>query len=241
MTSWESIAPVMFDDRRWSEAPGEVAAAVALAEVKPGASVLDVACGSGRHVLELARLGYEAVGLDITESFVDTGRSLATSQALAAEFVCDDMRTFVREEAFDAAFVFSTSFGYFEDPADDIAVLRNVRASLKPGGVFLIELVGKEVLARTLRPPVWASENGVILLNEQRVRDDWSWADHYTAFVSAQGQGWQEFVLSHRLYSAVELKAALATAGFGEVQCYGGFDGSPYGPAAAALVAVART
>ncbi|HEX9970165.1 MAG TPA: class I SAM-dependent methyltransferase [Acidimicrobiales bacterium] len=238
--SWEEIAPVMFDERRWGEAAGEAAAAVALADVKPGAAVLDVACGPGRHVLELAALGYSATGVDITPSFVETGRALAAERSLqsSAELVCEDMRTFVREGAFDAAFVFSTSFGYFEDAADDVTALRNIRASLKDGGALVMELVGKEVLARTLRPPTWAKEGGVLLLSEQRVRDDWAWADHYMAFLSDEGR--QEFVLSHRLYSAVELKFALAVAGFTSVQCFGGFDGSPYGPVAEALVAVAR-
>lgn len=41
-----------------------------------------------------------------------------------------------------------TSFGYFEDPAEDLRVAKNLHESLKPGGKLVMEMMGKEVLAR---------------------------------------------------------------------------------------------
>jgi SAM-dependent methyltransferase len=238
MSSWEDFAPIIFDQNRWAEAGPEVDAAVALAGAAPGAAVLDLACGPGRHSLELARRGFTVTGVDLTAAFVETAGKLAEQQGLSAEFVCEDMLQFRREDSFDAAFVFSTSFGYFEDPADDVAVLRNVRASLHHGGVLLMELLGKEVVARTLRGPTWHEENGVLLLTDQQVRDDWTWVDHRFAFLGGEGRA--DFVLTHRLYSAGELKTALREAGFEDVRCFGDLTGSPYAADATRLVAVAR-
>ncbi|MGH7828737.1 MAG: NADH-quinone oxidoreductase subunit N, partial [Candidatus Binatia bacterium] len=67
---------------------------------------------------------------------------------------------------------------YFEDPADDRLVLDNVRCSLRAGGVLLMELMGKEVVSRTLKIRDQAEEDGVVLLTEQRARDDWTWVDN---------------------------------------------------------------
>lgn len=238
MGSWEDFAPIIFDQNRWAEAGPEVDTAVALAGVPAGAAVLDLACGPGRHSLELARRGHTVTGVDVTPAFVDTASKLAEQQGLSARFVCEDMLHFREEDTFDAAFVFSTSFGYFEDPADDIAVLRNVRASLHDGGVLLMELLGKEVIARTLRGPTWIEDGGLLVLTDQQVRDDWTWVDHRFAFLGDEGRA--DFVLTHRLYSATELKAALREAGFEDVRCFGSLEGSPYGADAGRLVVVAR-
>ena len=66
-----------------------------------------------------------------------------------------DMRDFTRAETYDIALSIFTSFGYFEDPRQDVAVLRNVFASLRPGGAFLIDMNGKEVIARKFLPSQW--------------------------------------------------------------------------------------
>jgi hypothetical protein len=62
------------------------------------------------------------------------------------------MREFRREAVFDLALSLFTSFGYFAAREDDLTVLQNVRAGLRPGGAFLIDVVGKEWLARHFQP-----------------------------------------------------------------------------------------
>ena len=58
------------------------------------------------------------------------------------------MRKFKRPDSFDLALNMFTSFGYFENPADDAQVLRNIHGSLQPGGSLVLETIGKEVLGR---------------------------------------------------------------------------------------------
>lgn len=74
---------------------------------------------------------------------------------MKVEFVQDDMREFRRPVAFDAVINMFTSFGYFEDQADDRKVVNNVYESLKPGGSFLLELMGKEVMSRIYQERTW--------------------------------------------------------------------------------------
>ena len=223
---WEQIGPVMFDARRFAEAPTEVELVLALLEVDPPAAILDLGCGPGRHLLELARRGYRVTGVDATASFLETAWRSARSEGLSVELVHEDMRRFVRAESFDAVISMATSFGYFDDPEDDRGVLVNVSRSLRREGVVLMELMGKEVVARTLKSRDWSQEQSAFLLTEQRVRDDWSWVDNRLIFLADGVQ--HEFVLSHRLYSASELASVLSAAGFSSVQAYGDLTGSPY-------------
>jgi SAM-dependent methyltransferase len=234
---WEQIAPVMFDDRRFGEARAEVELALALLELDPPAAILDLACGPGRHVLELARRGYRVTGVDATLPLLETAASLARREGLDVELVHDDMRHFRRPAGFDAVLSMATSFGYFEDPDDDLEVLENVHASLRGGGALLMELMGKEVVARTLKGRAWQEEHGMFLLTEQRVRDAWTWADNRLVLID--GNVRQEFVLSHRLYSAAELVALLESAGFTSTEVFGDLTGAPYDEASTRLVALA--
>jgi len=71
---------------------------------------------------------------------------------------------------FDIAISLFTSFGYFEDPRDDQKVLANVHASLKPGGKLLMDMSGKEVIARTFQPTGWSEpEPGTLVLQDRKV------------------------------------------------------------------------
>jgi len=228
----------MFDERRWSEAAGEVDSAVRLLGIDPPAAVLDLCCGPGRHVLELARRGYEVTGVDATGPFLLEAEGLSNAEGLEVELVHEDMRRFSRDGGFDAVLSMATSFGYFEDPADDRLVLENIRSSLRSGGALLMELMGKEVVCRTLAKPEWREENDVFLLTEQRVRESWGWVDNRLVVLTDGGR--QELVLSHRLYSAAELSAALAETGFDAVGIFGGLSGRPYDEEATSLVVVAR-
>ena len=237
-SAWEQIAPVMFDERRWFEASGEVELIVRLLELEPPARILDLACGPGRHALELARRGFAVTGVDATAGFVEQAAVLAASEGLDVELVHDDMRSFCRPASFDAVINLATSFGYFEDPQHDLRVLANVRRSLRAQGALLMELQGKEVVARALAGRDWCEKAGGFLLTEQSVRDDWSWVDNRLVFLLEGTR--QELVLSHRLFSAAELAALITAAGFASPTVFGGLSGSPYDARAVSLVVVAN-
>lgn len=238
-SAWEQLAPVLFDAERWAQAGAEVDLVVGSLGLRPPATVLDLACGPGRHLLELARRGFRVTGVDATAGFVAKARRAVADEGLEAEVVHEDMRRFCRVASFDAVISMSTSFGYFTEDDGDRRVLENIRRCLRPGGGLLMELMGKEVVARTLKGQAWREEHGVLLLTEQHTRDDWTWVDNRLIVVA--GERRQELVLSHRLYSAAELRSLLEGCGFTSVQLYGALDGSPYDSTAERLVAVART
>lgn len=234
---WETVP--MFGPERIEAAPQEVDQVISLLRIEPGATVLDLCCGIGRHSLEFARLGYSVTGVDRTVAYLQTARRAAAAQGLDVEWIQADAREFVRPGAFDHAINLYTSFGYFEDPAQDRLMAENIFRSLRPGGSLMMDLMGKERLARIFNPRSWEQlPDGSLFLQERAIKDDWTWIENRWILIKDGQQ--QEFRLGHRLYDGAGLRGLLLDAGFESVALYGDMAGAPYDNEARRLVAVAR-
>ncbi len=235
---WETFRDSMFNPVRIELARTEVDSLLALLRVSPGAHILDLCCGPGRHSLEFARRGFAVTGVDRTQRYLDEAQSAANSERLAVELVRSDMRDFVRRQSFDAAINIFTSFGFFDDADDDLRVARNVCESLRPGSKFVIDVRGKELVARDFRGRDWHSfDDGTIIMEERRIRDGWSAVE--SRWVRLRGTQRYESTLTVRLYSGTEIVALLKEAGFGAIATYGNFAGASYDQQAERLIAVA--
>jgi len=234
---WEFLETFMLSPRVMDAAPVEAENALKLIDAKPGAALLDLCCGHGRHTVEFARQGYKLTGVDRNARYLERARQRAADADLDIEFVQDDMRTFRRPNAFDGVTNLLTSFGYFDDPDDDRRVLENVHISLKSGRRLVAEMSGKEVLARIYQKRDWDVQDGVYQMVEREPIDNWSRLKIRWIFVK-DGKT-HEFHLTLRLYSASELADLLMSVGFRDVRIYGGLDGSPYDQKAKRMVAVA--
>jgi SAM-dependent methyltransferase len=238
---WEDFAPVLFDGYRIRNTPVEIDKVLARTGLESGA-FLDLCCGPGRHSLELARRGFAVTGVDITSGYVEQARRTAADEGLAAEFVEADVREFRRPGAFDGAISMFSSFGYFDELRDDRRVLSNAAESLRPGGVLLIETMGKETVARNLRRRHWyspADKPGTLFLVENTIIGAWERVELHWIVVRPDGSR-AEARLLIRLYSALEMASLLRDAGFSSVEVHGDLEGSAYGLDASLLVAVAR-
>jgi SAM-dependent methyltransferase len=220
---WEGMAPILFDARRMAGAAPEVDALARLISLRDGARVLDLCCGPGRHAVELARRGARVTGVDRTRAYLAAAGTLAQAQGVAVELIEDDMRRFRRPGAFDVALNLYNSFGYGEDPADDRRVAENLVASLVPGGVAVLELVGKEVLAARWKDRDWAQGDGYLVAEERKIEPGWGMIEC-------------RFVV---VYAGSELQELLRSAGFQRVELFGSLEGGPYDHTARRLVAVA--
>jgi SAM-dependent methyltransferase len=236
---WHDMEAVLFTAERWKTAEKEAAAVATLTGAKAGDALLDLGCGPGRHALNFAKLGYRVTGVDRTAAFIDGARRRAADATLDIEWVRADMREFRRPAAFDLAVSMLTSFGYFDDLADDRRVLCNVLASLRPGGGLVIDIMSKEVLARIYRPRDWhEGPDGTLLLEERHVDDAWSWLNMRWVVIGSQARREHRFRL--RLYAASELAALLRDVGFADATAYGSLEKAPYDNNAERLVVLAR-
>jgi SAM-dependent methyltransferase len=235
---WEAAFPFMFPEARFANAAEQAEKVLKLVGAEPQC-ILDLCCGPGRHSVPLAKMGYRVTGVDRSPFLLNKARHSAVAAGLDIEWVEQDIRDFRRPASFDLAINLFTSFGYFEDDAENRAVLRNVFESLTSGGAFVIDTLGKEPFARIFQPAGADEVPGAGWMIQRRtVSDDWSRVS--VEMLLIQNNVVRTHGFRHWLYSGRELKEMLRAAGFAEVRLYGNLDGIDYGPEAQRLVAVAR-
>ncbi len=236
--TWENLAGVLFTRRRWERAETEIGLLIALLGLTGNEAILDIPCGTGRHALELARRGFDVTGVDRTASYLDEARRRARDEGLQVQWVQEDMRSFSRPEAFDIVLNMYTSFGYFEDIADDRVAARGFFDALRPGGRLVMELHGKENLAAGFLARDWVElDDGRVLLEERTIEDDWRAVRN--RWIVYHDGGRYELEFSLRLYGASELVDLLRGVGFSEITVFGNLEGDPYDEHARRLVVVA--
>ncbi|HET9132237.1 MAG TPA: methyltransferase domain-containing protein [Terriglobia bacterium] len=235
---WRDTYAYMFPESRFAGTAEAMEQVLQLTGIHKG-SVLDLCCGPGRCSLALAAQGFHVTGVDRTKFLLDKAKAFSRAAHRKIEWVRADMREFSRANAFDLALSMYTSFGYFEDQSEDEQVLLNVFHSLRPGGVLLMELLGKEVLARIFQPSSAESlPDGSMIVEKRRIIDGWNRVENEWTIV--RNGRVRRFGFQLRLYSGHELSVALKRSGFVDVKIYGDLKGSPYGPNASRLVAVGR-
>ncbi len=233
---WEEFYPVLFPDILFEEAEEEIEKILDLIG-HPVSSILDLCCGPGRFAGLLARDGYQVCGVDRTPFLLDKART-EYSDCATAEWVLSDMREFVRPDAFDLILNLYTSFGYFEDPADERCVLNNIHTSLRPGGSFIIEVMGKEILARDFEPVLTSQIDDGFFIQVHEIRENWNRI--YNEWTLVRNGTVRTFPFEHTLFAASDLVRLCEMAGFTDIRVFGDFDGSPYDNTARLLIVTGK-
>ncbi|OYU80005.1 MAG: SAM-dependent methyltransferase [Flavobacterium sp. BFFFF1] len=121
------------------------------------AKILDLACGKGRHSLYLNKLGYDVTGADLSENSIAEAKK---SENDKLHFIVHDMRETCREK-YDAIFNLFTSFGYFEDDADNLKTLVAIRESLNESGFAVIDFMNVTNVLKNLVPEETKTIDGI--------------------------------------------------------------------------------
>lgn len=235
---WEWSYSLMFPPSRFAQAPEEVEQVLKLTGRQSG-RVLDLACGPGRHSVELAQRGFRVTGVDRSAFLLGHARERGTEVGVDVEWVEKDMRAFRRPGSFDLALSIFTSFGYFDPAEENQQVLQNVCESLVPGGAFVIHVMGKEPLAKRFVGTDYTElGDGSVLIQHREVEADWTRLR--STWLMLRDGATESFAHRVWIYSGSELRRMLLDAGFESVALYGAFDGRAYDLDAQRLVAVAK-
>ena len=192
----------------------------------PGARVLDLCCGSGRHLR-----GLGAIGVD---------RHLPSLRGLPA--ACAEMRALpLRSGSFDAVVSLFSSFGYLESDEEDLRVLREIARVLRPSGALFLDLLNREHALAGFVPSLQRVEEDGTLVVERR-RFDALGGRLTTSFVtvSPSGERFESAGHSLRLYTLSELSKLLAAAGLRLERTVGGFGGEPYSIESIRMISIAK-
>jgi len=144
-----------------------------MARLRPrhGASVLDLGCGAGRHSKYLASKALNVTGMDLSGASISEAKK---AEQPRLRFLRHDMRLPFGRNAFDYVFNFFTSFGYFEEPGEHRAVVRNIATSLRDGGRLVLDYLNVRHAEATLRSEDTKEIDGVVYRLTR-----WTDADHF--------------------------------------------------------------
>jgi SAM-dependent methyltransferase len=204
----------------------EVEGIVKLLALPAGSTVLDLCCGHGRHAIPLAQRGYQVTGQDLSEVFLQQARAAADAQRVQVRWIHGDMRSIPFENEFDAVINIFTAFGYLESDDEDQQVLVQVHKALKPGGVFLLEIIHRDGLIRRYAPfGVQRHDDELIVIEERHLDLLTSRNETRVTMIDPDGRR-TEYTHAVRLYTLTELVRLCTAAGLQVQTHYGGLDGS---------------
>ena len=191
---------------------------------RPRGWILDLACGAGRHMDELAERGLAVVGLDLSRTLLREARSRSQHHLL----VQGDMRHLpFRDGSFEVVANFFTSFGYFAGPEEDSAVLAEIRRVLRPGGGFMLDFLNAQRVRGSLVPRDERSVNDRRVVQERRLEEDGSVVvKQISVFDPETDKPPRTYFERVRLYGPVELETMLRAAGLESQTTFGDYSGA---------------
>lgn len=228
MRFWEAAVPPVATE-------AEVAFVIQHIGARPPATVVDVPCGTGRHALALAKVGFAVTGIDLAESALKRAEASAQGRP-SLRFVCADMLEFELSAPSDALICMGNSIGYFEPPLTQ-QLLRRFASALRIGGHLIVDT---GTCAESLLP-----------ISPQRnfTFPGGSYAQEITydavqsiietrAQLTINGES-HKLRYRHFVMTSGELVRSVRSAGFNVSALYGDTQGTAFGPGSPRLLLVA--
>ncbi|MCU0961978.1 MAG: class I SAM-dependent methyltransferase [Pirellulaceae bacterium] len=183
--------------------------------------ILDIACGTGRHAIELARRGYCVTGFDLSEGQLRRAREKAATAGVAIELQRRDATEPHFREEFEAALMLCEgAFPLMETDEKNHAILRHAAAALRPGGTLIMTTLNALFpLFHSVKDFLNAAESGTATsaltfdLMTFRERAEMTFTDDAGQSATIR--------TNERYYTPPELRWLLQTAGFPAVEIFG--------------------
>lgn len=193
-------------------------------KLNPNASILDMACGSGRHSILFAKYGYKVTGVDLSEKLLTEAKLLAERENLKIEFIQADIREFYTEKKFDLILNLFTSFGYFESDEENFLLFYKAYSLLNTNGYFVFDYFNKNFLIKNLVPYSEETNDKYSIIQERKIVDQ-RVVKKITIIRNGESKKYFESV---KLYDSYNLTAKMKEIGFEIVQLFGDFAGNEF-------------
>ena len=168
-TSWFNTPyyHLLYKDRGTNEAVQFMDNLMSFLKLKKGSSVLDLACGKGRHAKHLHSLGYDVTGVDLSPKSIEAAKEY---EQPGLQFDVHDM-CLPYPKKFDAVVNLFTSFGYFENDEDNLRTIKAIKAELKPSGYGVIDFLNANYVIENLVSDEQKKVGDVTFFIERYVED----------------------------------------------------------------------
>jgi SAM-dependent methyltransferase len=208
-------------------------------EVRPGARILDLACGIGRHAIAMARRGHAITGVDFNPRYLEIAAREAERAGAKVRWMAGDMRELRFEQEFDAAYSYFTSFGYFSDQENE-QVLERIARGLRPEGRFLLDMMNRDWLITHPQQRTWNPHpEGGLLMEEIQLDLRSSRVISRQVLVPAEGGAHVTKEFDLRAYTCAELTALMRHHGLAVREVWGAADRSAYSTESRRLILLA--
>lgn len=198
-----------------------------LLDIQDGKSLLDLACGQGRHLLELNTRGaYQLFGLDRSRYLTQRAKTIARKRGAAIQFKEGDARKLpYANDTFDFVTILGNSFGYFETSEDDVKILKEVFRVLKPGGRLLMDVADGSFLRDnyTSRSWEWIDKKHFVCRERSLATDNERLISREVVTDTEKGVIVDQFY-AERLYTKEILADLIAIVGFKDLAFHGNIE-----------------
>jgi len=192
-------------------------------EPQPGASILDVACGRGRHSLFLGQLGFNVTGIDLAASSIAYALERKSENV---DFYVHDMRKIYCTNRFDWVINLFTSFGYFEHLYDNLNALRSMVFALKPNGLLVLDYLNAGIIDQGNTSSEIIQNANVKFTVNRCIEEDW-----VMKYIRVNdGDREINFHEKVRLLSLSDFEDMFAKVGLSIQNVFGDYDLSPFNP-----------
>ena len=173
--SWfdTSYYHTLYKDRDHSEAQLFMDNLTNYLNIPEQGKILDLACGKGRHSLYLNSLGYDVTGVDLSEN------SIAYAKQFENELLHFDVHDMCQpyNKKFDAIFNLFTSFGYFENEADNLNTIKAIKEDLNDFGFGVIDFMNSDYIIDNLVPEDTKTVDGIDFKLKRYLKDGYIFKD----------------------------------------------------------------
>lgn len=215
----------LYANRDENEAAALIDRLLDLLQPPPGSTMLDVACGRGRHAGILAKHGFDVTGIDLAPSAIAFARQFENEHL---HFYLHDMRRTLCTNCFDYLFNFFTSFGYFNTLREHNNAIRTMGLALKKNGLLVLDYLNVTYAQQNLVPYSQKSIDGVTYTMTR-----WCDAGHFYKRIKIEDQKRKtplEFTEKVAKFYPDDFRQLFTGNGLQLQEMYGDYHLSPYLP-----------
>lgn len=208
------------------EAEAETLTKLILSNIKlhPGAEILDMAAGAGRHAISFAKRGFDVTAVDLSENLLKVAKENAKSGDIKINFVHSDIRKFNPANKFDIVLNLFTSIGYFDSDEENFAIFKKAYLLLKDGGYFVLDYFNRNFLENNLVPSSIETKNGTEINQNRTIRGN----RIIKEIIIRKNGSTKNFFESVRMFSYNELQSELKKTGYKIISTFGDLDGKAF-------------
>ncbi|HZW39627.1 MAG TPA: class I SAM-dependent methyltransferase [Ignavibacteriaceae bacterium] len=205
-------------------------------EITEGASILDLACGAGRHAAVFAERLFDVTGIDLSGNLLRIAKDYSFKRNLNTKFIRSDLKYFQLKKKFDVIVNLFTSFGYFETDEENYALFKRIYNHLEKPGYFVLDYLNKNYVKDNLVPSS-IDENGDIKIEQKRTILNNRIIKDIKVNKLDKAFNFQESV---RLFSSEEILFNLRLNGFNIENVFGDFEGNEFKESSPRLIIIAK-